>query len=315
MRKLFLFIFMLLSVTLFSQQKRMNQCGFIIPDNVYMPPNRFASVYEARDILQNMLDTINWKENFQVREQNGINNAYATIQNGKRWIIYDNDFLEKIDYVTATKWSSISVLAHEMGHHYRNHVMDGTGSTPPKELEADFFSGYIMAKLGASASEAKAAMQKIASDYGSSSHPPKQERLNAIAQGWNYAKGISSNTGNTQTPSSPPKPPTTGGQGTANPNPSPTPPPVNPSTDMSWIYLSNYGEQTITVYLSDDNRKFEPVDLKPGQPFVFKFEIYQYGWLKLTNSTSAKSYKLSHFKDYSIVWSRRNRNWLVVEIP
>ncbi len=311
MRKLFVLILMAVSIVSFAQQKRMNQCGFIIPDNVYLPPTRFASVYEARDILQNMLDTINWKENFRVREQNGINNAYATIQNGQRWIVYDNDFLEKIDYITATKWSSVSILAHEMGHHYRNHVLDATGSTPPKELEADFFSGYILAKFGASANDAKSAMQKIASDNGSSSHPPKQERLNAIAQGWNYAKGISSNPG-TQGPSTPP---TTGGQGTANPNPPPTRPPANPSSDMSWIYLSNYGEQAITVYLSDDNKKFEPVELKPGQPFVFKFEVYQYGWLKLTNSASAKSYKLLHFKDYSIVWSRRNRNWLLVEIP
>lgn len=313
MRKGLIFCFLLFAFAADAQQKRMNQCGFIIPDNVMLPPNRFASVYEARDYIYAMRDSIRWNENFRVQEQNGINNAYATIQNGQRWIVYDNQFLEKIDYVTGSKWSSISVLAHEMGHHYRNHVVDGKGSTPPKELEADFFSGYIMARLGASLDEAKAAMQKIASDQGSSSHPPKTERLTAITQGWNYAKGSATNTpagGNTGNPT------TGGGQGTATPNTNPpAPPKTNPQSDMSWIYLQNTSDQVMVVYLSDDGRKFDAVELKPGEPFVFKFEIYQYGWMRLVNSATAKTYKLSHYKDYSIVWSRRTRNWLIVEIP
>ncbi len=70
-----------------------------------------------------------------MREQNGIQNAYATIINRARWIVYDNDFLENLDAYTATKWASISVLAHEMGHHYYNHVVSSSGSTPPKEIE------------------------------------------------------------------------------------------------------------------------------------------------------------------------------------
>jgi deoxyhypusine synthase len=86
-----------------------------------------------------MLDSINWKQNFNLREQNGINNAYATIIRNQRYIIYDNIFLENLDSYAKTKWASISVLAHEMGHHYRNHVIDAAGSTPPKEIEADYF--------------------------------------------------------------------------------------------------------------------------------------------------------------------------------
>ena len=314
MKNSFLFLLLLTSLNLFAQQ-RVNQCGFIIPDNVFLPPSRFASVYEARDYLQRMLDTIQWNENFQIREENGINNAYATIINGRRWIIYDNTFLEKLDYVAATKWASISVLAHELGHHYRNHVVDRQGSTPAKELEADYISGYLMARFDASLEEAKAAMQKIAADNGSSSHPPKNERLTAITQGWNFAKGLNTNPANPTGQGTPKPQPTTGGQGTATPQKPTAPPTTNPQTDMSWIYLQHYGEQNITVYLSDDGKNFEPVELKPNEPFVFKFEIYQYGWMRLINSHTARVYKLAHNKDYSIVWSRRNRNWLVVEIP
>jgi hypothetical protein len=196
-------------------------------------------------------------------------------------------------------------------------MVDGKGSTPPKEIEADFISGYIMAKFGASLDEAKAAMQKIAIDQGSSSHPPKMERLSAISQGWNYAKGLVTNPTN---PTSPGTPQT--GSGTATPqtggptNPqNPAPPVTTPKLDMSWIYLQHFGDQPITVFLSDDGRTYHPVELKPGAPFVFKFEIYQYGWMRLVNSPTARTYRLMHFKDYSIVWSRRNRNCLVVEIP
>src|SRR4030095_5643640 len=137
------FIFLMAS-PVFAQ--KVTGCGFKVPPRSLIKP-KFNSVYEARDILRNMLESIQWQENFSIREQNGIRNAYATIINSVRWIVYDNDFLEDIAASPARKWASISVLAHEMGHHYHNHVVNSGGSTPPKELEADNFSGFVMAKL------------------------------------------------------------------------------------------------------------------------------------------------------------------------
>jgi predicted metalloprotease len=77
------------------------------------------------------------------RNKTASTTPYATIIQHRRYIVYDNDFLENLDQYAGTKWASISVLAHEMGHHYRNHVIDRSGSTPPKEIEADYFSGYV----------------------------------------------------------------------------------------------------------------------------------------------------------------------------
>ena len=181
------FFFLLLCVTISAQAQKITGCGFKVPPRSQLKTN-FASVYEAKDILNNMLDSINWKENFSVREQNGIRNAYATIIRNARWIIYDNNFLEDIDAYSATKWASISVLAHEMGHHYYNHVISGQGSTPPKEIEADAISGYVMERLGATLNESLAAMNAIASDQASATHPGKRDRLTAITRGWNTAK-------------------------------------------------------------------------------------------------------------------------------
>ena len=131
-----LIIFFLIAISISAQAQKITGCGFKVPPRSLLKSN-FASVYEAKTILKNMLDSIKWKENFNVREENGIRNAYATIIRNARWIIYDNNFLEDIDAYAATKWASISVLAHEMGHHYYNHVVSNQGSTPPKEIEAD----------------------------------------------------------------------------------------------------------------------------------------------------------------------------------
>lgn len=278
-----------------SDAQRVNQCGIIIPPRSLQ--SKFQSVYEAREYINTMLDSINWKENFNIQEQNGINNAYATIINNRRYIVYDNDFLENLDGYAGTKWASLSVLAHEMGHHYRNHTIDRRGSTPPKEIEADYFSGYVMAKLGASQGEARAAMEKIASPGASATHPGKADRLAAITNGWNYAMGRN----------------TTGSSTSPAPQPQQNPPPAG--NDVSWIYLSLYGNTEMNVYLSDNGRDFSPAPLKTDQPFVFKFEVYNYGWLRFGNDNRSRAYRLLHGKDYAIIWSRRSNNWTVIEVP
>jgi hypothetical protein len=290
-------LFITISLAQVASAQRVNQCGFIIPPA--STQSNFQSVYEAGAYVDRMLDSINWQENFNIREQAGINNAYATIIRNQRYIIYDNSFLENLDNYARTKWASLSVMAHEMGHHYRNHVVDLRGSTPAKEIEADYFSGYVMAKMGASLNEALAAMQQIASERASTTHPAKSNRLTAITQGWNYAKGIGNTAGN-------PNP-------TPAPQPQQNPPPA--SNDVSWIYLYLYGNNEMTVYLSDDNKTYTPVPLKTTQPFVFKFDIYNYGWLRFSNNANARRYQLQHGRDYAIIWSRRSNNWVVTVVP
>ena len=299
MKKILLFACLL--VWQFADAQKVNQCGIIIPPQRLS--SSFNSVYEAKEYINTMLTNINWQENFTVREQNGINNAYATIINNKRYIVYDNNFLENLDAYAGTKWASISVLAHEMGHHYRNHVIDARGSTPPKEIEADYFSGYVMSKLGSSLNEARAAMNQIASPQGNASHPGKNERLDAITKGWNYAQGLT-NTVPGSMPAPAPQPA---------PQPQQNPPPA--ADDASWIYLSLYGNNEMTVFLSDDGKKYSEVPLNTTQPFVFKFDIYNYGWLRLMNNANARSFKLMHGKDYAIIWSRRSNSWTVTLVP
>lgn len=312
-----LFLSFLVFTTLFIQaQKRVTGCGYIIPPRSLA--TNFQSVYEAENIVKQMLDTINWKENFRLQERNGIQNAYATIINNMRWIVYDNNFLEDIDEYTKTKWSSISIMAHEMGHHYYNHVVSQSGSTIPKELEADAFSGYMMARLGATKQQSIAAISAIASDQASSTHPGKADRVNAISQGWDKAgTAIVKNP-----PVSNPQPvppqvpaPTRTNTGTQ-PRPTQTGgnPQTDPANDPSWIALYMQSDRDETVYLSDDGKNYQPAVIPAGQPFVFKFDIYNYGWLRLKYYNGYRSFKLTHGADYIIVWNRRTANWTVSQI-
>lgn len=302
---------MVMQCTVTAYAQKTNSCGFVIPPQSLLR-TKFQSVYEAADIVKSMLDSIKWKENFNLQEQNGINNAYATIIRNKRWIVYDNNFLENLDGYAATKWASISVMAHEMGHHYHNHVVSGRGSTIPTEIEADAFSGYVMNKMGATLAQSVAAMQTIATDRASATHPAKKDRIASITQGWNRANsergntgtntgnntgGIGNNTGNNP-----------GGNTGNNTN-------TDPATDPSWIALSMNSRKNETVYLSDDGKKYSPAEIKAGEPFVFKFEIYGYGWLRLPYYNGYRVFKLLHGKDYTIIWNRRNKNWTVVEVP
>ncbi len=144
-------------------------------------------------------------------------------------------------------------------------------------------------------------MAQIASPRASASHPAKADRLNAISNGWNYANG--GGTPNQNTPNNP----------SPAPQPQQNPPPA--TNDASWIYLSVYGNSDMTVFLSDDGKQFNEAPLKTTQPFVFKFEVYNYGWLRFSNDSRSRTYKLMHGKDYAIVWSRRANSWTVIEVP
>jgi hypothetical protein len=298
--------------------QRVTPCGYIIPPRSLK--NSFKSVYEAKEVVNTMLNVIDWKnQNFNLKEQNGIQNAYATMSGGQRWIVYDNNFLEDIDAYAKTKWASISIMAHEMGHHYYDHVVSNRGSNVPSEIEADAFSGYMIQKQGGTLEQALAAMTAIGTEKQTATHPAKADRLKAITRGWNAAKAnttaTGANTGAT-TPPPPPPPPTPAGNtgtpintGTTNTGQS------DPQTDPSWIALTIQSNQDETVQLSDDGRTFQPATIKAGQAFVLKFEIYQWGWLKLPYYNGFRTFKLLHGKDYTIVYNRRIKNWTVVEIP
>lgn len=140
----------------------------------------------ATKIIALILETIGLQASFEVRKAN-VPNAAAVIYKGRRYILYNPAFITAMNKAAGTPWASVAVLAHEIGHHLNGHTLDGKGSLPAIELEADEFSGFALRKMGASLPEAQLAMKLIAHSVATKTHPARMDRLLAIANGWNRA--------------------------------------------------------------------------------------------------------------------------------
>lgn len=123
-------------------------------------------------------------ERFRVMLAKHENNARALLQNGQRYLIIDVDFLVMANERCHNKWAAISILAHETGHHISNFE----GTPHQAELKADWWSGYILQKLGASERSAIAAMSVIGDEHDSESHPNKYTRIESIKKGYEKAQ-------------------------------------------------------------------------------------------------------------------------------
>jgi hypothetical protein len=146
--------------------------------------NTLNSSEAAREIIYSIVNSVGLKPNFEIRQAN-ISNAAAVSYKGKRFILYDAKFIQRIQKASNTDWAAVSILAHEIGHHLNGHTIMGKGSKDPAlELEADEFSGFIMRQMGASLEDAVKAMKLISNEKGSSSHPARKARLAAIEKGY-----------------------------------------------------------------------------------------------------------------------------------
>ena len=146
----------------------------------------FQSQDEAKDIIDDIIAVVGLKPHFEIRSAD-IPNAAAIIYRNKRYVLYNPDFVGELNKAAGSKWASVSILAHEIGHHLNGHTLEEGGSRPDIELEADEFSGFVMKRLGASLQDAQMAMKIAASVKASHTHPAKAQRLVAIETGWNKA--------------------------------------------------------------------------------------------------------------------------------
>src|SRR5687767_2166522 len=115
----------------------------------------FQSASEAADMATQILQAAGKKANFQVKEAK-VPNAVAVLTNGRRYILYNPNFIDRLTRVTGTRWAAISVLAHEIGHHLNTHKVNGKTIPMSTELEADEFSGFVLRRMGASLEDAQA---------------------------------------------------------------------------------------------------------------------------------------------------------------
>lgn len=139
----------------------------------------------ALEIVEQILSYTGLPQTFKVYSAN-IYNAAALMANGERVILYDPQLIADIENVTDHDWPAVSILAHEIGHHLAGHTLAGE-YIKEFELEADYFSGFILHKMGATLEEAQAVMNLLRDHPNMTDHPPQAERLLAIQNGWQEA--------------------------------------------------------------------------------------------------------------------------------
>lgn len=154
----------------------------------------FSGNEEAEIAVDKILEAVGLFRNFVIQECPDINNAVAKnidVGDGKkaRYILYDNKFFNKISDKASNDWAAISILAHEIGHHLNGHALNDEGSNHKWELEADEFSGFVLARMGSSMEDAQSAINTLKLEKATRTHPAKVDRLLAIEKGWNRGNG------------------------------------------------------------------------------------------------------------------------------
>lgn len=148
-----------------------------------------ASSSDGAAVVRAIMRFTGLPQNFKVME-GPVPNAAALIVMGPdklpmRVIAYNTRFLDQVKVATENNdWASISIMAHEIGHHLSGHTLMPGGSQPPIELEADKFSGFVLYKMGATLNDAQKAISTLVPEEDGATHPGRAKRLAAIYHGW-----------------------------------------------------------------------------------------------------------------------------------
>lgn len=156
---------------------------------IKVDPAALAAAGGGEETVRTIMRFTGLPQNFRVMEGD-VPNAAALIVMGEdripvRVIAYSRSFMEQVRTATENNdWASISIMAHEIGHHLSGHTLMPGGSQPPIELEADKFSGYVLFKMGASLPDAQKAIATLVPEEDGPTHPGRPKRLAAIDSGW-----------------------------------------------------------------------------------------------------------------------------------
>jgi len=152
---------------------------------------------EAMNALKWMVDRVGISANFKIlaADFHNASSAFASIRGKHRYIVYD----AKKYFISNHKiilWKSAGILGHELGHHLAGHTKIHNQPNHTRELEADKFSGFILARLGATQRQAAIWTDSL-SLSGSTTHPPRAKRKQAAIDGWKLANKFNTQTAST----------------------------------------------------------------------------------------------------------------------
>jgi hypothetical protein len=134
-------------------------------------------------VVTRIQNALRFRATFEILIAEQEDNAFATVANGHKILVVDVDFLDGLNRMTKTQWAAIQVIAHEIGHHIAGFTADRHAC----ELNADYWSGQSLQRLGSSLTAATRAILTVGTESDTSSHPNKYRRRDSIARGWQDA--------------------------------------------------------------------------------------------------------------------------------
>ncbi len=144
-------------------------------------------------IIKIITEEIGIAPNFTLKNCPSIQNAIAVInplQNNSRYILFDMDFFKYVyrNY-QENKYAGLFVIAHELAHHINGHTISKNISSilelQKRELEADYFAGFILFKVGASEYDIIETLNKFPEPLDNySSHPRNSLRIKYALAGF-----------------------------------------------------------------------------------------------------------------------------------
>ncbi|OOV20524.1 hypothetical protein [Flavobacterium sp. LM4] len=168
-------------------------CGFSLENGYYYQEKELQYITHKSsrgddtgiaDVVYEIQKAAGFDAKIQVYVAKDENNCMATIgRGGVRMIIADHLFLNDVDKSAKTKWAAISIIAHEVGHHIASFGEDSHKA----ELDADYWSGYVLQKLGSNKSAATKCIMTYGTEEDTDSHPNKYSRAAMIEKGWQDA--------------------------------------------------------------------------------------------------------------------------------
>lgn len=142
------------------------------------------------NIVKLICEEIGIAPNFIYVNCPNIANAGAIIneyKNNARYIVFDNLYYTSL--YKNNNYSSLFIIAHEIGHHLNGHTIpkdfENVNEVQKQELEADYFAGYILFKLGAKENDIITTINKFTeptSNY--STHPKNTLRIKYALKGY-----------------------------------------------------------------------------------------------------------------------------------
>ena len=128
-------------------------------------------------------------DHFWAWPASNVRNFQAEYNRGEReyTIYYSFTFLKnlynRLDSDDKLVSAIYVIAAHEIGHHLNGHV-HGNGGDPDQELAADYFAGKTAARHGISYDDAVLVYQICTSVGASDTHPGREDRIEALHEGY-----------------------------------------------------------------------------------------------------------------------------------